>query len=140
MLFLGSLVLGLGSCRPNQTTSLYYSGQTSQDSVFLRLEQDKSHFYSHLTFKNDTRTLKTGQITGEIKGDTLLGDYLYSAYGAQPKRAPLALLKDSSTYRAGKGVVSSYMGVPFFVKHVPIDFEDPEYILSFVRSSESSSE
>ncbi|MFD2555151.1 hypothetical protein [Sphingobacterium tabacisoli] len=57
----------------------------------------------------------TGDISGEVKGDTLLGSLYYTPYkGRDKRRKAIALLKKNNDYIIGKGNSYIYMGVPYF--------------------------
>jgi hypothetical protein len=101
-----------------------YTGHIAQDSVALELQLYEKQFYGKLHYYSGKQRNKTGEMLGEILGDTLLGDYHYSAYGAQRKRAPIALLRTASGgYSIGQGVASAYMGIPYYVKNIPITYD-----------------
>lgn len=57
----------------------------------------------------------TGDISGEVQGDTLLGSLYYTPYkGRDKRRRAVALLKQNSDYILGNGNSSIYMGIPYF--------------------------
>ena len=123
------LFLGLTGCSKPIPALKTFTGVIDNDSVSFQLRLYDRQFSGTLTYSSYGRIAKTGKIQGQISGDTLLGDFLYSAYGAQPKRIPLALLRTSQGYSLGKGVTSDYMGIPYFVKDVPIEYDTVQLLV-----------
>jgi hypothetical protein len=70
----------------------------------------------------------TGEISGNVKGDTLIGDYHYTPYKwKEKKRVPFAVLPDGNNYLEGKGKVLIYMGIPYYVENT-LSFQNPKRI------------
>lgn len=90
----------------------------------------ENRFYGKYEVRKGCDIYRTGDIRGNVKGDTLIGDFYYKPYGSRDKkRIPFALLQRDSILLVGKGVAATYMGIPFFVPDVPIDYENPEFVL-----------
>ena len=72
---------------------------------------------------------KIGKINGEFRGDTLFVDYSF-IQGANKDRKfknPMAILKKGDTLVLGNGKIESHLGVSYFVKGEPIDFDKVKY-------------
>lgn len=65
----------------------------------------------------------SGAIRGQIYGDTLKGLYEYRSYGGSNSLRPIIFLNKDGKYRLGKGLPTTYVGIPFYVEDVPIDYE-----------------
>lgn len=119
----------IAACQAEPQTK-FYVGINGPDTAHLTLNIIDGSFYGKYEVRKRSYTDRKGDIRGKIKGDTLLGDYHYFPYGGgTKKRIPIAFLQKDNELLMGKGVVSSYMGIPFFVSNIPIDYEDPEFRL-----------
>ncbi len=75
----------------------------------------------------------TGEISGNIKGDTLIGDYHYSPYKwRDKKRVPLTLLAKGDTYIEGTGKALIYMGIPYYIEET-IRFDEPKRVFKAIQ-------
>ncbi len=70
---------------------------------------------------------------GDIKGDTLRGDFHFISNGGSWKRIPLALLKKENKLILGKGVIGTYFNLPCFVPGVPIDYKNSEFVFEQIE-------
>lgn len=117
----------------NQTTEVYtnyYRAVNGSDTADLKLSTIGNHFYGQFEIRKNWYTYRTGNIEGKIMGDTLIGDFYYKPFsGGAKKRMPFALLKRDDALHIGNGLISSYMGVPFFVPSVPITYDSAEFVL-----------
>lgn len=127
--FLVTSILTL-ACQRDKPQTTFYHGINERDTARLRLSIIQDSFYGEYEVRSRSRIKKTGEVRGTIKGDTLLGDYYYKPYGGGvKKRVPFALLQKGSELLLGQGVVSSFMGIPFFVPNIPINYDNPEFVL-----------
>lgn len=56
-----------------------------------------------------------GEISGDVKGDSLLGSLYYTPYKwTDKKRKAFALLKKDSVYIQGHGLEYIYMNIPYY--------------------------
>ena len=117
----------------NQTTEVhtnYYRAVNGSDTADLKLSTIGNHFYGQYEIRKNWYTYRTGNIEGKILGDTLIGDFYYRPFsGGAKKRMPFALLNKDDALHVGNGLISSYMGVPFFVPSVPITYDSAEFVL-----------
>lgn len=131
-LFLFLLITAIlpAACQRDIAPPEFYRGINGRDTAYLTLNVGNNSFYGKYEVRRSWYTYRTGDIRGTIKGDTLIGDFLYTPYGGgDNKRTPIALLRRDSVLVVGKGVASSYMGIPIFVPNVPIDYDHPAFVL-----------
>ncbi|MBF4467751.1 hypothetical protein [Flavobacterium sp. LC2016-12] len=83
---------------------------------------------------------RTGEITGEFKGDTLFIDYTFvdTEHKDTKFKNPMALLKRDKQLILGNGTMQTTMGVTYLVKDKPIDFENVKYKFSAVDCVEKA--
>jgi hypothetical protein len=71
----------------------------------------------------------SGDVKGRIKGDTLLGDYLFQHYGMEKwYRAPIALLKRDDQLVMGVGATETFLSKSYFRKGTVIDYDHVKFI------------
>lgn len=118
------LTLLLFSCKkksPNDNT-VYYRAVHGKDTAFLSLVFYKERFYGKYELLYGMRGKDSGVVRGQVYGDTLKGEYKYISYGGGKSISPIILLKSEGKLKLGKGIKATYMGIPFYVKDVPIDY------------------
>lgn len=101
----------------------HYRAINGKDTALLSITIYKDRFYGEYEMIYGKRGKDSGAVRGQIYGDTLKGEYQYLSYGGSKSIAPFALLKKDGKFRLGRGLKSTYMGIPFYVKEVPIDYE-----------------
>lgn len=128
------IVATLVSCTNNTTKfkhGKYYRAINGKDTALLSLSIDGDDFYGQYEIRDGRIAKDSGDVSGKIIGDTFLGTYFYHPYsGQQKKRVPFALLRKDGTLLLGKGAVTSYVGIPYYVPEIGIDFKSPEFIFS----------
>ncbi|MFL9829234.1 hypothetical protein ACSV4D_07445 [Flavobacterium sp. ARAG 55.4] len=113
----------------------YYRAINDRDTALLRYTklEDNRIFGQYEVIYSQSRK-DSGEIRGIISGDTLKGSFYYHPYGGGVlKRYPVALLKRENKLLLGKGVISIYMGIPFFLKGDTIDYSNPEFIFEEIK-------
>ncbi|SHG14109.1 hypothetical protein SAMN05444396_10537 [Flavobacterium segetis] len=77
----------------------------------------------------DNMPIKTGEIVGEFKGDTLFASYTFiqGDYKEKTLKNPMAFLKRDNQLILGNGQIQVTMGASHFVKGEPIDFDRVKY-------------
>lgn len=72
---------------------------------------------------------KQGELTGEVRGDTLFASYTFTQDGNKdkPYKNPMAFLKRGNELILGNGKIETTMGASYFVKGEPIDFDQVKY-------------
>lgn len=122
------LCLGCSSSEINTQT---YHGVHQKDTAYLTLNIKDNTFYGKYAIHGSNHIKKSGDVQGFIHGDTLIGDFYFKQYRTKvKKREPIALLKRDHKLLVGKGKYYFYIGIPYFDANVPINYEDPTFILS----------
>ena len=112
-----------------------YKSLYESDTIDLKINTLKSgKITGNMEMKLLDMPIKTGKITGEFHGDTLIVDYSFYQ-GANDKKTfknPMAFLKKGNELILGSGKIETYLGRSYFVKGTPIDFESVKYKFSTV--------
>lgn len=107
-----------------------YVAYSNRDSAQLELNLFESRFHGKLRFYRPGGEIDSGEIQGNIKKDTLAGDYYYIPFGwGQKKRRPFVLLKKGSQYILGTGTEQVYMGIPHYIPST-ISFQQAKYVFT----------
>jgi len=107
-----------------------------RDTSKLRLVLYENSFYGKYTHTKGGIAPVVGEINGDIKGDTLIGDNLYTPYRwKEKKRVPIVLLKKGNTYVEGDGKKVEFMGVITFIEWT-IKFDPPKRVYKRVERFE----
>lgn len=107
-----------------------YKAIYEKDTIDLKLNTLKNGKISgDMVMKVAPKTVKTGEVKGEFRGDTLFVDYTFkdSATKEQIFKNPMALLKRDKQLILGNGTMQTTMGVTYIVKDKPIDFDSVKY-------------
>jgi len=120
-------------CREAAKQTLYYQAIDKSDTAEISLNIRNKHFFGHCKINYNGSVINAGNIRGDVKGDTLIGSFRYRLPNtAQFKSVPIALLKKNNRLIMGRGVISSYLNIPFYMEEVPIDYNKPKFIFSLV--------
>ncbi|MEL1245555.1 hypothetical protein AAEO56_14870 [Flavobacterium sp. DGU11] len=117
--------------------STQYRAIKERDTAYLFLSMGEERFYGKYEIHYGASGRDKGDVRGEIKGDTLLGEFYFKPYGGgEKKRAPFVVLKKDGKLLLGKGVESSYLNISFYMPDIPIDYSDPAFIFEELHSTE----
>lgn len=128
------LALFFCSCTSHSTRIEEYIAIYKRDTAYLTLHLYPNSYHGKMLVKGAGNFVEKGSIEGDIKGDTLLGSYLYKPYKAKfTKRRAFVLKRTESELLQGSGLESVYMGVPYY-DPASINFEAVKFV--FKRSTE----
>lgn len=136
--------LGFQSCKKNEsingTDTLQAKGETlvkaecyraiyESDTLDLTLNTLKDgKIKGNMIMKIEFASEKTGEIKGEFRGDTLFADYTFTqGTNKQIFKNPMAFLKRGNELVLGNGSIVTSLGVSYFEKGKPIDFDKVKY-------------
>ncbi|MDR7211538.1 hypothetical protein [Flavobacterium piscis] len=132
LLFLSLILVLLFSCNSKEEKDKYnpvvYRAVHNKDTAILSININDKRFYGRYEISHYKIGKDSGDVRGDIKGDTLRGDFHYISYGGGWKRIPLALLKKDNKLFLGSGVIGTYMNLPCFMPGTPIDYENSKFI------------
>ena len=107
-----------------------YKALYEQDTINLTINTLKNgKITGDMVMKIESMPDKTGDITGEFRGDTLFVDYSF-IQGTNDKvkfKNPMAFLKKGNDLNLGSGKIMTYLGKSYFAKDTPIEFENVKY-------------
>lgn len=133
-IFLSLLVI---SCNSKEDKDKYnqviYRAVNNKDTAVLDIHMNDKRFYGRYEVSRYGYGKDSGDVRGDLKGDTLRGDYYYISFGGSWKRVPLALLKKDNKLYLGKGVIGTYFNLPCFVPEVPIEYNNSEFIFERIE-------
>jgi len=128
-----SLLFGfLISCNSKEEKDKYnqafYRAVNGKDTAILDININDKRFFGRYEITYHKFGKDSGDVRGDIKGDTLRGDFHFISNGGSWKRIPLALLKKENKLVLGKGVIGTYFNLPCFVPGVPIEYNNSEFV------------
>ncbi|MEN2399526.1 hypothetical protein GKZ90_0007040 [Flavobacterium sp. MC2016-06] len=138
LIFLLSLFILLFSCNSKEGKDTYrsavYRAVNGKDTAVLDIHISDKRFYGRYEISYYEIGKDSGDVRGDLRGDTLRGDYHYITSGGSWKRIPLALLKKEKKLILGNGVIGTYFNLPCFVPGVPIDYTKSEYVFEEIKN------
>ena len=147
LLMLGLLLgfIGFQSCKNNESSNGAEAAKTEvekyvkvecyktiyeSDTIDLRLNTLKDgKIIGNMVMKIEFAPEKVGEIKGEFKGDTLFANYTFRQ-GTNKDRIfknPMAFLRRGNELILGNGSIVTSLGVYYFEKGKPIDFDKVKY-------------
>ena len=136
MILLSFLFVYLISCNSKEDKTKYkqvvYRAVHNKDTAILAIHINDKRFYGRYEILYHKIGKDSGDVRGDIKGDTLRGDFHYISNGGSWKRIPLALLKKDNKLFLGKGVIGVYFNLPLFMPEVPIEYNNSEFVFEEV--------
>src|SRR5690606_7693119 len=106
-----------------------YEAIYENDTLELTLNTLKDgKITGNISMKIEYAPEKIGDIKGEFRGDTLFGDYTFrQGENKQIFKNPMAFLKRGNELILGNGSIMTSLGVSYFEKGKPIDFDKVKY-------------
>jgi hypothetical protein len=136
-LFLLLILITIVSCNSKEEKNEYkqvlYRAINNKDTAVLAININNKRFYGRYEISHYKIGKDSGDVRGNITGDTLRGDFHFITYGGEWKRIPLALLKKENKLFLGTGVIGTFMNLPCFVPQVPIDYKSSEVVFEEVK-------
>lgn len=130
-------IMFLISCNSKEDKSQYnqvmYRAIHNKDTSVLSLNINDKRFYGRYEISYYKIGKDSGDVRGDIKGDTLRGDFHYISNGGSWKRIPLALLKKENKLFLGKGIIGTYFNLPLFMPGQPIEYDKSEFVFEEVK-------
>ncbi|BFM44921.1 hypothetical protein CFS9_35620 [Flavobacterium sp. CFS9] len=136
-IFASLLALALISCNSKENKEEYkhavYHAIHQGDTAVLDIQINNKRFFGRYEIFYHKIGKDSGDVRGDIKGDTLRGDYHFISNGGSWKRVPLALLQKDNKLFLGKGVIGTYFNLPLYMPEVPIEYENSEFVFEKVK-------
>ena len=130
----------LMSCNSKEEKKDYnhvvYRAVNNKDTAILTINKSDKRFYGHYEISYYRVGKDSGDVRGDIKGDTLRGDFHYISNGGSWKRIPIALLKKENKLFLGSGVISTYMNLPCFMPGTPIEYNNSKFVFEEIKAIE----
>lgn len=131
---LSFLMIAVCSCSSTESidkndVKTLYSGINKSDTAKLFIKLTDKEFYGQLEINYRGAFKDSGDVSGIVKGDTLKGTYRYQHYGIEKWHSmPISLLKKHNQLIMGEGPMEIYMGMYYFKKNRPIDYQKPKFV------------
>lgn len=124
------------SCNSKENKEEYqeftYRAIHQKDTAILKLNINDKRFFGRYEILYHQIGKDSGDVRGDIKGDTLRGDYHFISNGGSWKRIPLALLKKDKKLILGNGVIGTYMNLPCFIQGT-LNYNDPTFVFEEIK-------
>lgn len=86
-----------------------------RDTVLIDLHISKNQFVGNYKLNGPGNYIVKGELSGEVRGDTLFGSLYYTPFQWKyKKRRAFALLRKGDNYVQGVGLEYVYMNIPYF--------------------------
>lgn len=134
LLVLGPVItIALYGCFPKEkepkTENCSYLAINGKDTASLSLVITGTLFKGKYEINYHGSHKDSGDVKGRIKGDTLLGDYVFQHYGMEKwHRAPISLLKRNDQLVMGVGATETFLSKSYFRKGTVIDYDHVKFI------------
>ena len=136
LFFLIVIVTIIVSCNSKEEKSdfkiITYHAVHEKDTAILTININDKRFFGRYEILYNKIGKDSGNVRGDIKGDTLRGDFHYISNGGSWKRVPLALLKKENKLLLGNGVIGTFMNLPCFIQGT-LSFNDPKFVFEEVK-------
>lgn len=128
---LGAALFCIISCNDVKEKKAFYTAVKGKDTAFLNIAFYEKRFYGSYEVYYGSRAMKdSGAVEGFISGDTLRGKFRYISYGGSKTISPIIFLRSKGKLIQGQGVVTSYMGIAYFMPEYPIEFNNKGFIFN----------
>nr|WP_199002580.1 hypothetical protein [Flavobacterium sp. ASV13] len=132
ILFLPLILIAISSCNSKDEKSKYnhivYRAVNNKDTAILAININDKRFYGRYEIFYNKIGKDSGDVRGDIKGDTLRGDFHFISNGGSWKRIPLALLKKENKLYLGSGIITTYFNLPCFMPGTPIEYDNSKFV------------
>ena len=112
----------------NSAVKTSYIAVNGADTAWLDLVVKGTTFKGKCAINFSDKYTDSGDVRGQVSGDTLLGDFHYLHYGLQWKRIAIAFLKKDNQLIMGEGIQSEYLNIPFFKADQPIRYDSVKFV------------
>lgn len=137
LLFLILIVILIVSCNSKDRKSEYkqivYHAINDKDTAILTININDKRFFGRYERSYYQQGKDSGDVRGDIKGDTLRGDFHFISNGGSWKRIPLALLKKENKLYLGSGIITTYFNLPCFMPGTPIEYHNSKFVFEEIK-------
>lgn len=135
-LFLLLILVIIVSCNSKEDKNGYqevlYRAVNNKDTAILAINISDKRFFGRYEISYYKVGKDSGDVRGDINGNTLRGDFHFISNGGSWKRVPLALLKKENKLILGNGVVGTYMNLPCFINGT-LNYKDPKFVFEEIK-------
>jgi hypothetical protein len=136
--------LHIFACTPNNregaATFEKFISVKGDDTATVIINKTTNLFRGSMQISYKSKYPDSGEINGIVRGDTLIGQFLYKYYGVKWQRKPVAFLMKDNRLILGEGRVKNTLDVVHFDNSVPINFEEEkQFVFQLVKRWEVNS-
>lgn len=113
---------------------VFYRAINNKDTAILDININNKRFYGRYEISYYKVGKDSGDVRGDLRGDTLRGDFHFISNGGSWKRIPIALLKKENKLISGTGVIATYFNLPCFMPGVPIEYENSKFVFEKIEN------
>ncbi|WEK19982.1 MAG: hypothetical protein P0Y49_02290 [Candidatus Pedobacter colombiensis] len=106
------------------STSDCYVHIKNRDTATLKINIDGQNLIGELNYKLFEKDSNKGEITGQIKGDTIIAEYTFNSEGMKSVREVAFVKKADGNMYEGTGEVMEKNGKMVFKDHSALKFDD----------------
>ncbi|MEN2416030.1 hypothetical protein [Flavobacterium mesophilum] len=136
-IFLLSVLTMIISCNSKENKEEYqkftYRAIHQKDTAILTININDKRFFGSYEILYHQIGKDSGDVRGDLRGDTLRGDYHFISNGGSWKRIPIALLKKKDKLYLGTGVIGTYFNLPCFIPGVPIEYDNSNFVFEKIE-------
>jgi hypothetical protein len=132
------LFLALSGCDTSgvdhSTTKMWYRAIDKDDTATFKVSVTDQQFKGQFEINYHGSYKDSGEVSGYVRGDTLVGNYLFQHYGMeQLRRIPVALLKKDGKLILGVGAMEIFLDRTYFKKNAPIDYKNVKFVFEKMK-------
>jgi hypothetical protein len=126
------LLISCTSKEKSKYNTVVYQAVNGNDTAVFTVNMSDKRFYGRYEISYYQQGKDSGDVRGDINGDTLRGDFHYISNGGSWKRIPLALLKKEDKLVLGSGVMGVFMNLPCFMQGT-LTYNDPKFVFQEIK-------
>lgn len=132
LLLIFSIIVSCNSKDKNGYKKVFYRAVNDKDTAILALNISDNRFFGRYEISYYKTGKDSGDVRGDIKGDTFRGDFHFISNGGSWKRIPIALLKKQNKLILGNGIIGTYMSLPCFISGT-LNYNNPKFVFEEIK-------
>ncbi len=121
------LVFALYACTSNTQKKVFYKASKNKEVALLAITILDNSFYGQYEVRYGLSGKDSGEVRGQLYGDTLKGKYNYISYAGNKKWEPFVVLKEGENLKLGTGAATTYMNMPYYIP-ATLKFKDSSFL------------
>lgn len=128
------LIMILNSCysganKGKDEVKTLYRAINKNDTATFDIKLNDKEFYGQLEINYRGAYKDSGGVSGIVKDSILKGTYRFRHYGIEKWHSiPVSFLKKDNQLIMGEGSMEIYMGMYYFKKNTPINYQNTKFV------------